>query len=74
MKFQVVVYDRLAYKTLSRSVYEFDSTMHRKFEINVGDFLDTGVKEFMILLSNSNSKQGLEFYYRVGKNGTLVKE
>ena len=74
MKFQVVVYDRLAYKTLSRSVYEFDSTMHRRFEINVGDFLDAGVKEFMILLSNPNSKQGLEFYYRVGKNGTLVKE
>jgi hypothetical protein len=70
----VVVYDRLTYKTLLRSIHELDTTLGGKFEINVGDFLDAGVKEFMVLLSESNSKEAMESYYKVGKGGSLVKE
>lgn len=71
---QVLVYDRTNNKKLSATMHKFSAILDRDLEIDLGDFLDSGVKQFLVLVSDSNAKGALEFYYRIDRNGKFVRE
>ena len=71
--FSVVVYDDIAHSVLRKQVEEFDERKDRPFEINLGEFIDKGIKQFMILVSNDYTGETLEFSYRSDVQGRLIQ-
>lgn len=71
---RILIYDRLTDKKLLNYRHAFDPVRNKSIEVYLGDLLDKGIKEFLILVSDVNEKQALEFYYSVNRRGELVKE
>ena len=63
-RYQVLVFNRVDYATLRKYTGEFDASKDTTFEINLKEFVDGGIKEFIILASEVNSNQSKEFYFR----------
>ena len=71
---QIFVYDRATDLKLLTSKQVFDPLQDKSIEINLGDPLDDGIKQFLIIISDGMAKRALEFYYSVNQAGALVKQ
>jgi len=67
MSFQILIYDLKTDAMLRSSKHEFESLKDKKFKIDLKEFLDKGVNQFLILASND--KQALEFYFIMTSKG-----
>jgi hypothetical protein len=72
--FNVLVYDNSADALLKKFTTEFKETKNRSLEIDLGEFIDKGLKQFFILVSDGDARQALEFYYAVDGQGRLVMQ
>ena len=72
--FKVLIYDDIADALLKKFTTELEENKNHSLEIDLGEFIDNGLKQFMILVSDDNARQGLEFYYAVDEQGGLVKQ
>lgn len=70
---KVFVYDRATDKKIWTSKQVFDPAKSKSFEINMGGFLDSGVRNFLIIVSDDEAKEALEFYYTY-KDGKFIRE
>jgi hypothetical protein len=61
--YQVLVLNRIDYSLLRKYSGAFDELKDATFEINLDEFVKTGVKEFIVLASEPNSSQPKEFYF-----------
>lgn len=61
--FLVLVFNRVDYSLLRKYTGEFNQAKDSTFEVNLNEFVATGVKEFIILTSEKNSRQSKEFYF-----------
>ena len=71
---KVVVYDNVAHVVLRKQIEEFNKAQDHPFEIDLGEFIDQGLRQFLILVSDTDSREPLEFYFRVDSQGQLIQE
>jgi hypothetical protein len=62
-RYQVLVFDKVDYRLLRKYSGKFDQAKDTTFEINLNEFITTGVREFIVLATDANSKQAKEFYF-----------
>lgn len=68
----VLVFNRADYTLLRKYSGAFDEAKDSTFEINLAEFVTSGVKEFIVLASEPGSSQAKEFYYRVDGAGNVI--
>ena len=61
--FKVLIYDDTDQKMLRKEIKEFDVKTDCSFTIDLGEFIDKGLRQFMILISVEDTQRALEFYY-----------
>ncbi|CAN5188546.1 hypothetical protein BH09BAC3_BH09BAC3_01750 [soil metagenome] len=71
MPFQILVYDLATDKMLRSSKHEFETVRDKNFKVDLSEFLNKGITQFLILASNE--KQALEFYFTMNPNGRFIK-
>ncbi len=71
--FKVLIYDD-SQKLLAKQMVVFDKKIHTPLEIDLGDFLDQGIRKFMVLVHDADDPEALEFYYRVNELDQLIRE
>jgi hypothetical protein len=69
----IIVYDRATDKKLKTSKHVFDPDNTSYIELFLGEELDSGVNQFLILVSDGKAKEATEFYFDY-RNGRFVKE
>ncbi|HEU5290627.1 MAG TPA: hypothetical protein VFU05_08310 [Cyclobacteriaceae bacterium] len=62
-RYQVLVFDKVDYALLRKYTGEFDAVKDATFEINLNEFIATGVREFIVLATDADSKKSKEFYF-----------
>lgn len=72
--FKLLVYDEATHSLLKKQIAEFDLTRDRPYEVDLSEFIDQGSKEFMILVSDADAREALQFYYKVDGHGRLIQE
>ncbi|MEK6780780.1 MAG: hypothetical protein AABY93_03700 [Bacteroidota bacterium] len=72
--FKVVVYDDVAHAMLRKLSVEFEEERDHTFEVDLEEFIDRGIKKFMILVSDGSAQGGFEFYYNIDEKGQLIQE
>ena len=72
--FTVLIYDAVLQTMLQKQNVVFEKPRDYPFNIELGDFIDQGLKTFMILVTNSDTREALEFYYRLDGGGQFIKE
>ena len=72
--FTVLIYDAVLQTMLKKQNVVFEKPRDYPFKIELGDFIDRGLKTFMILVTNSDTREALEFYYRLDGGGKFIKE
>ncbi len=72
--FTVLIYDAVLQTMLQKRNVEFEEIRDHPFNIELGDFIDHGLKNFMILITNSDTREALEFYYRLDGEGQFIQE
>ena len=71
--FKVLVYDVATQHVLRKQNLEFDKTRDTDFEVDLGEFIDQGVKQFMILVTEIDSAEAQEFYFTLDGQHQLIK-
>lgn len=62
--YQVLVFNRIDYSLLRKYSGNFDEAKDATFEMNLQEFVNAGVKEFIVLASELDSNHPKEFYFR----------
>jgi len=62
--YQVLVFNRMDYSLLRKYSGNFDDAKDATFEMNLQEFVNAGVKEFIVLASELDSNHPKEFYFR----------
>jgi hypothetical protein len=71
--FKVLVYDVATQHVLRKQNLEFDKARDTVFEVDLGEFIDQGVKQFMILVTEIDSPEAQEFYFTLDGQDQLIK-
>ncbi|MBK5278034.1 MAG: hypothetical protein JJE09_04125 [Bacteroidia bacterium] len=71
--FQVLVYDEATNTLLKKYKKEFDVTFDQQHEVDLGEFIDRGLRNFMILVADGNSRDALTLYYTFDLKGNLIQ-
>lgn len=61
--FKVLIYDETDNTMLRKQIEEFDEKTDHPFTIDLGEFIDKGLRQFMILISDEDSQEALQFHY-----------
>ncbi len=61
--FKVLIYDETDHMLLRKEIQEFDEKTNRHFAIDLAEFIDKGLRQFMILISDEHAQEALQFYY-----------
>ena len=72
--FTVLIYDAVLQTMLQKQNVVFEKPRDYPFNIELGDFIDKGLKTFVILVTNSDTREALEFYYRLDGGGKFIRE
>ena len=63
-RYMVLVFNKVDYSLLRKYTGEFDRSKDATFEINLQEFIRSGMKEFIIMASEANSNKAKEFHFR----------
>lgn len=69
----VLVYDRTTNKKVHASKQIFDPNKTVNIELDLSEALNSGVNQFLILVTDGKAKEATEFYYKY-HNGRFIKE
>jgi hypothetical protein len=72
-RYQVLVFNKFDYALLRKYTGEFDSAKDATFEVNLNEFVSAGIKEFIVLASDADSKSAKEFYF-IYVGGKIIKQ
>ncbi|NOT75401.1 MAG: hypothetical protein HOP08_10760 [Cyclobacteriaceae bacterium] len=72
--FTIIVFNPKTQEKLLTIKQIYTQSIHKDFEIDVGEFLNNGVNRFLLLLFDDDSGKNKELYYYRDQNGRFVKE
>lgn len=72
--FTVLIYDAVSQTMLQKQNMLFEKPRDNPFKIELGDLIDQGLKKIMILVTNSYTREALEYYYKVNAHGQLIQQ